>query len=265
MVQGKKLVILLSLIALLGASACGASDDPAADDGPEAKPSVAEPVAPEVLTATMHDDRVDFVASVEAEPVTVRIDNRSKHKELFLIFARLNEGASKEKVVKQLASGSEKVLELITVAGGVFLEPKAPGEATILFPEGSYLATDPEAKGMEPAFFDVLPATGPPVEEPDSLGTISVGEYFFKAEEPLPGGEGVYKIENVGEQSHEVIVSRGKKEAGFALAPAPGGALWAAIGDSFKPGEYEFVCYFPDADSGKPHIKLGMKATFKVE
>lgn len=258
-----KKLLALTVAGMLTFVGCGG--DTTEDEVTGGDNAVAQPVPPQAVTLITTDKAVEFVESLESEPVTISIDNKSKAKRLFVIFARLNEGVSKDKVVKGLKSGDEKVLRLITVAGGIFLDDKSPGTATIQFPEGTYVTGDPESSKIKPAFFEVGPATGDPVAEPESLGTISVGEYFFKTEEPLAGGPGLYRIENAGEQSHELIVSKGKKEVGFMLAPAPGGVMWAPIGKPLKPGKYEFVCFFPDTKTGKPHAKLGMKSTIVVK
>ena len=75
-----------------------------------------------------------------------------------------------------------------------------------------------------------------------------------------------FAFTNAGEQSHEISFSRegdDEEEGAFVLAPAPGGSLWAEF--DLKPGKYTAICYFPDPESQKPHVKLGMKTTFTVK
>ncbi|HYN37168.1 MAG TPA: hypothetical protein VEV82_09370, partial [Actinomycetota bacterium] len=61
------------------------------------------------------------------------------------------------------------------------------------------------------------------------------------------------------------VVEKGGEgeEAGFTFAPPPGGTLWTTF--DLDPGTYKAQCFFPDPDSGKPHVKLGMIQEFTVE
>jgi plastocyanin len=113
------------------------------------------------------------------------------------------------------------------------------------------------------AFFEVAAATGPSVRVPETAFRIDTGEFFFKIDGAV-AGEATVAIANVGKQGHEVVIfQEGADEEGFfGFAPAPGGRVWTSI--DLQPGTYQVRCFFPDPKTGKPHNKLGMKATLEV-
>ncbi|MEA2461721.1 MAG: hypothetical protein QOH90_1898, partial [Actinomycetota bacterium] len=165
--------------------------------------------------------------------------------------------------------------EMITLAGSFPGEGKNFGrvsdgetrELTIDFPEGTYIVIDPEVKGPPPfAVFEITPATGDAVAEPDADYEIEAGDFYFKSE-GAQAGSATVKITNAGEQDHEVSVATGTGENGeevaFSFAPPPGGSLWTTF--ELDAGTYQLTCFLPDRDTGKPHFKLGMKSTLEVK
>ncbi|HVM34558.1 MAG TPA: hypothetical protein VM784_04380 [Actinomycetota bacterium] len=253
---------------LMALSACGGGGaDDAAETGSGEDSAAAQPAAPEEIAVTISDTAFEMPETLEAEPVKLMITNDAKDPHR-TFFAKLNEGVTPEKVQKTFAKDPEAVFPLITVAGSLDMtKPGETTEATIQFPEGTYLAVDPESDGPPPVgFFEVTAAAGDEVAVPEADWKIETGDFFFRVDEAA-AGESLVEIANVGEQGHEVILGRPGKgegsEAGFFLAPAPGGKMWVTL--DLEPGEYELLCYFPDPKSGKPHIKLGMKQPLTVE
>ncbi|MFN2525112.1 MAG: hypothetical protein ABR505_02445 [Actinomycetota bacterium] len=247
--------------AMLALAACGSdiTDDSNGDVGQ------AE-VQPELFTLTMNNAGSSFVDQIEAEPVIVEARNEAKQ-ELHPVFARLNEGVTPREVANQLKKNVEGVLKLVVIAGSTeAVKPGSSVQNVFEFVPGNYLATDPEAAGKNPGltwFFEVVEATGPEVAEPDSDAALEVGDFYFEFPDGIASGDVTFVVSNAGEQSHEVIISKGKREMGFFLAPPPGGRAWQTMRLPV-PGKYTAVCYFPDPKSGKPHIKLGMKTSFEV-
>jgi len=204
------------------------------------------------------------VDSIKAAPVTVSVTNNTKGP-YHIAFARLNEGVSLDEVEKNIQS--DKVLELITVAGSTVDAAKPGGttEVTIQFPEGDYIALDPEAK-IPFAPFSVTAASGE-YEMPESEYEVEAGDFYFEMPKTIAAGPVTLAVTNAGEQSHEMSLGfvKGGSEEGeaFMLVPAPGGTAWAEF--NLEPRKYQALCYFPDPKTGKPHIKLGMRATFTVK
>ncbi|HEX2241389.1 MAG TPA: hypothetical protein VHJ82_09645 [Actinomycetota bacterium] len=244
-------------VAMLSLSACGeATTDGNGDVGQSE-------VQPEVFTAVVTNKAISFVKSLEAEPVIVEVDNQAKF-ETHPAFARLNVGVTPTQVTRQFAKDPEGVLKMVIIAGST--EAVSAGstvQSVFEFVPGTYLVTDPEARGMKPAFFEVVEATGGPIAEPESDAALEVGDFYFKFPEGIASGDVTFEVSNAGEQSHEVIFTKGKKEYGFFLAPVPGGRAWQTVRLP-TPGKYTAVCYFPDPRTGKPHVKLGMKTSFEV-
>jgi plastocyanin len=247
----------LTLLSLIALAACQTATAPGPRVGQGGPP-------PAGITITVTDTAYEVPSGLEAEPVTITLQNESDtvHPAFFV---RLNEGVTPGQVRNAFPKGEEAILSLVTVAGA--LPPAKPGgtsQATIEFPEGSYVVLDPEAKGPPPmAFFEVAAATGPEVRVPAAAFRIEVGEFFFKIDGAV-AGEAPVEIVNRGKQGHEVVIYRkGAEEEGFfSLAPAPGGRMWTSI--DLEPGTYQVRCFFPDPKTGKPHVKLGMKATVEV-
>jgi hypothetical protein len=219
---------------------------------------------PAGINITVTDAGYEVPSDIEAEAVTITLKNESEAPHP-AFFARLNEGVTPAQVRKAFPKGEEAIFGLITVAGDLpTAKPGGTSQATIEFPEGSYLVVDPEAKGPPPVgFFEVSAATGPEVRVPEATFRIQTGEFFFKIDGAV-AGETTVVIANVGKQGHEVVVfERGAEDEGFfAIAPAPGGRLWTSI--DLQPGTYQVRCFFPDPMTGKPHSKLGMKAELTV-
>lgn len=249
--------------ALLFAASCGGE----AENEPTAGSTNAEVAeSPAEIDVTAGRVKIEMPASVESEPVTFTFTN-DFGKDVFVAFAKLNQGVSPAKLDAAFKKSPDAAFPLITVAGG-FSHAK-PGDVqtvTMLLPAGTYIAVDPEAgPALKPAYFEVTPAAGPDVAEPDANGTIEAGDFYFEIGEIAAGGGDVL-VENVGEQGHEVVLlnvsGKKEKEAGFYFAPPPGGKMWVPL--DLEAGEYRAVCYFPDPKSGKPHVKLGMETEFTV-
>ena len=249
------LVACISLVA-----GCGNSTP-----GPDGEDAAADPKPIQNLSITVTKDGAEVSAeSIEAAPVTVSVQNDTEGP-YHLSFARLNEGVSIGEVEKKIQS--EEVLELITVAGSTVDAAKPGGstEITIQFPEGDYIALDPEAK-IPFAPFSVTAASGE-YEVPQSDYEVEAGDFYFKMPKTIAAGPVTLAVTNAGEQSHEMALGfvKGGEEGGegFLLVPAPGGTAWGEF--DLEPGEYQAVCFFPDPKTGKPHVKLGMRTTFTVE
>jgi plastocyanin len=255
--------ILLAGLLLVGCGGDSEDTDPAAE--------------PHAMTGMVHvtiaADGISFDGPVAAEPTTLMALNEDDvpHQ---VYLAKLNEGIGEKEVAAALKKGPDALFPIITIAGSFpgedtnFGQVAAgeSGQLTIDFPEGDYMVIDPETKGPPPfAIFEIGPAPDDEAAEPDADYEVEVGDFYFEFADPQPGKSTV-KITNVGEQGHEVSVgTKGPdgEEAAFTFAPPPGGSLWTTF--ELESGEYQAACFIPDPETGKPHLKLGMKATFEVE
>lgn len=262
-----------ALLALLAAGALvAASCSSGQERSQPTEPAEPAAVQPEQVELGFDGTAFTFVEELEAEPVTISFTNGHDEPAMGFI-ARVNEGSTIEDVFEAFETeGEEAGFALITPAGNT--PETGPGETTsvtIQFPEGSYAVFGEGDE--EPAVFEVGPASGPEVEQPEHDAVVEMGEYYFDVSGEVPAGEATLLLTNVGEQGHEFTGGPGRLEAVFgdeeesedsffAIAPAPGGKVW--LTHEFRPGPYGFACFFPDPESGKPHRQLGMEGELTV-
>jgi hypothetical protein len=131
-------------------------------------------------------------------------------------------------------------------------------------------------KGMSRALKVVGPSRSA-ASEPEADIVVKLVDYDFQVSRPLTAGKHTIRVENAGQQPHEIAIVRlnpGKKPADFTawgmkpVGPAPGtihGGLSGIMPGSHSfnevdlpPGEYGLLCFLPDAKDGKPHFEHGM-------
>lgn len=156
----------------------------------------------------------------------------------------------------------------------------------------------------EPAAPYLVTITGkmPALEEPADVVTIELGEMAFVMPDTISAGPAIWKLTNTGAQPHHLILFQmpdgiTEEQAGElfgtmfgppAASPAADdtpaqaplsfedltevfGALFLSGGQSnwldvdLAAGSYLAVCFLPDAETGAPHVALGMPRTFIVE
>ena len=104
----------------------------------------------------------------------------------------------------------------------------------------------------------------------------------------LTAGKHSITLKNQGPQPHEanlikvasgVTVDAILKMATATSSPPPGPPPWTDVGGTgaisqgltatfeanLQPGEYAFLCFVPDAATGKPHFQLGMIGALSVK
>lgn len=171
--------------------------------------------------------------------------------------------------------------------------PPSPGssaEAIVYLDSGRYALIDtvPDRAG-KPHFHSgmvkalTVNGTGTGTE-PDADVTIDLLDFGFDLAEPLVAGRQIIRVNNRGEQPHEIFLARlgeGETPESFLGSLAPGGApaVWEALGGisviepdahgyftaDLQPGRYILTCFAPDQSSGNPHFMLGMIEEMTVE
>jgi hypothetical protein len=125
----------------------------------------------------------------------------------------------------------------------------------------------------------VTAAQTPVAAEPAAGWSIKLTDYDFALSAPLTAGTHTVRVENAGPQPHEIVITAlppGKTlqdfmawEKGGEKGPLPtgkwlGGVVALDAGGhaqftaTFAPGNYLFLCFWPDAKDGKPHLVHGM-------
>ena len=131
------------------------------------------------------------------------------------------------------------------------------------------------AKGMARQL-TVAPSTAG-VTEPAADDTLTLKDYAFGFTRPLTAGHHTIRVENDGQQPHEMVLVKldaGKAPSDFLdwaskmAGTPPGRPLGGVTGlmpgahgfmvTDIAPGNYALVCFFPDAKDGKPHFAHGM-------
>ena len=209
----------------------------------------------------------------------------------------LAEGMSVEDLLAALAEGEPEGPPPpgVEPAGGVsVLGPGVSGSVTMNLAPGNYVMvcfiSDQNgvphlALGMVSPL-TVTSATGPLAAEPAPDLNMNMIDFGFELSAPISAGTQAILVTNNGEQEHEaflVQLSPGITAQDFLAAfepdappgPPPGlplGGLQSVapggrgtIITDFTPGNYAFICFVGDPDSGAPHFALGMLSEFTVQ
>jgi uncharacterized cupredoxin-like copper-binding protein len=181
---------------------------------------------------------------------------------------------------------------LVLAGGPNAPDPKASSNATMNVAPGEYVlicfVDIPDrvphfAKGMVRPLTVIAGATAG--VEPSADVIITLTDYAFTVTAgALTAGKHIVKIVNNGPQDHEIELLRfaaGKTMKDLAAwaaslqGPPPAGAIGgvanltkgaAAYFDiDFTPGNYVFVCFYPDARDGRPHLEHGMIKEFTIQ
>ena len=283
--QGTRLGAGLAIAALLA----GCSPDRHKVEGgsvsetPSAKPAA--------MTVTATDYAFEAPDSMAAGAVSVQLVNHGK--ELHQVqLIRLEQGKTLADVAQVLKSGGAIPTWIKFVGGPNGVAPGQETQATAVLPPGHYayicLIPSPDgvihaAKGMARPF-TVTEASSPTASEiPKADVTIKLSDYDFQPSQPLKAGRQTIMVENAGPQPHEVVLLKlapGKTTEDFAawaehMKGAPpaqplGGVTILDKGGrgsftaDLTPGDYGFICFYPDQKDGKPHLAHGMMKNFKV-
>ncbi|MGH7718810.1 MAG: hypothetical protein ACREON_08205 [Gemmatimonadaceae bacterium] len=282
-------VVLLSTIATAATLAgCRARDAAVSDSAAAAVADSATTASmPNVVTITARDYEFDAPAQVPAGLTRIRLVNQGP--ELHHVqLVKLNDGKTMsdlEAVLSALPQGPPPAW-MEEMGGPNTPAPGKESNATLNLEPGNYAILcwipSPDgkphiAKGMVRPLTVTESSSSVMVAEPTADVTMRLTDYDFEMSQPLTAGTHTIKVENAGEQPHEVVFIRmapGKKAADLVAwvdkptGPPPGEPLGGTTGfkkDShqyvtidFTPGNYALICFVPDAKDGKPHFVHGM-------
>jgi hypothetical protein len=252
------------------------------------KPSV----KPATVTVTATDFAFQAPDSMAAGAVRVHLVNRGKELHQAQLI-RLEQGKTLADVAQALKGGGPTPSWIKFVGGPNGIAPGQETQATAVLPPGNYayicLIPSPDgvlhaAKGMARPFSVTEASSTAASQMPAADVTIKLVDYDFQPSQPLKAGRQKIMVENAGPQPHEVVLLKlapGKTTEDFAkwaehgMKGAPpaqplGGVTLLDKGaqGSFTadltPGDYGFICFYPDEKDGKPHLAHGMMKNFKV-
>jgi plastocyanin len=264
------------------------SDRHSVEGGSVAGSSPAEPAA---VTVTASDFDFQAPDTIAAGATTVRLVNHGK--ELHQVqLIKLEEGKTLADMAQALKSEGPPPSWVKFVGGPNGVAPGQEARATSVLAPGQYayicFIPSPDgvmhaAKGMARPF-TVSGGSTASAAQPSADVTIKLVDYDFQTSQPLKPGQQTILVENAGPQPHELVLLRlapGKKVEDFATwsetgmkGPPPAEPLGGVtlldkgargtFSANLTPGEYGFICYFPDKKDGKPHLAHGMMKNFKV-
>lgn len=236
----------------------------------------------------------DGPRSLAAGLTTFRLVNRGQELH-HLILAKLTGGKSAEDLVKAMeaephgAPPGWAVLE----GGPAGTVPGSQSNATLVLEPGSYavVCVIPSAdgvahfaKGMMEAVEVVPESRTVESPEPEADLTVKLVDYDFRLPESVSAGRHVVRVDNAGDEPHELVVWRlppGKSLAdllswvdGGLAGPPPGKPIGGlspvkAGGHGYfvtdlPAGDYALICFVPDDEDGKPHFAHGMAKQITV-
>lgn len=251
---------------------------------------------PYIVVVRATEYRFDAPATVPAGTLEFHFENAGREiHHLWLV--RLGHGRTFNDFLKVMdAPNPPRVPSWAVDVGGLNdLSPAMSASATLTLEPGDYAMAcyTPAPDGRSHAthgMFKELVVTEPSASEASTASepaadvTLKLSEYAFDLSKPIGRGKTTIRIENDGQQTHEVILgllSPGKSMSdalgwfdGGLHGPAPllaiGGASGLAKGRhefitlDFAPGRYVMFCFVADTKDGKTHAAHGMMKEFTV-
>lgn len=249
---------------------------------------------PEVTIAVDDEGYTVAPASTPAGWTLVTFDNRQGAGDNSADLMLMPPGESIEDLLASVGSPDAPPPAWVfaaTLAGAPWAAAGASGQGLVHLTEGEWAAFSPSP--LAPATMTVTEgsdtAATPPDVAPDR--EVEMQEFaFVGVDGAIPAGPQLWKVSNVGKQPHLMTVSplpEGTTQTQFmegvmammggtpppdaVAAPSPptvGGCSTLSAGQAIylaldlAAGSYGAVCFFPDAETGAPHVMLGMAQVF---
>lgn len=241
-------------------------------------------------TITLSSEGLTAPETIPAGWVEITFENTAEAP-LFGIMGRLDDDATMDDFMDALMGimgGDAGIVPPATFTGAPAAMPGTSQLVTYNLAAGSYILLN--VAGEEPQITTFV-VEGEAVEsdfEPEADLTVALVDFAFGLPVELPAGEQIWKIENLGDQWHELIAipvpdgttledalsllmavegeGEGEEESEsgmpeFAAAWSPmsaGERAWIQV--DLAPGTYLVTCFIPDANSDEHaiHAALGM-------
>nr|HET6904582.1 hypothetical protein [Ktedonobacteraceae bacterium] len=282
---------LLLLVLSLGMVVACAQNATTSSSTPTPAPT-SQPAIPAITIKAM-DFSFDQPQSLPAGPVDITLINNGGVPHQAGI-ARLKLGMTFEQLKAALLQQGPKALALfaIPVGGANIIMPGQSGEVILNLSPGQYVSVcfvrgadgiPHYAKGMIQTFTVSAPSAQSSLQPPQAAAEIDLRNFAYTLG-TIPSGPSVIKVTNDGTQGHEVQIVKlaaGKQEAdvlaflkqptghapftyvGGMFTLVPGTSGWMKL--NLQAGNYVVYCMVPDPITGKPHVMLGMIASFTVQ
>ena len=235
-----------------------------------------------------NDDSYTSADEISAGRVAVTLHNAAHQRRNAELF-RVNDGVSLLQVAAAFERDPRSVMSLMTFAGGPGTVPPGGSQEVIEdLSEGQYImATVLPGEGVPHGMFKpfrvAAPRTSPTQAPLPGDERVILADFAFGIP-PLAAGKHTLRLDNVGQEPHEILIKRLAPERtladslAFVVSPTgsppfadAGGVLMFPSGQSatlavdLAPGPYVAICYFLDPVRGKTHAELGMIRDFTVD
>ena len=112
--------------------------------------------------------------------------------------------------------------------------------------------------------------TGETPAEPvtvEAMSTVGLHDFGFDVPEDFDG-QGTVEVVNNGDQAHELTILDADDQTGqgglTTTAPGTTGYSDLDLDLDLAPGDYTFVCFVTDPESGQIHLQLGMEQPVSI-
>ena len=271
-------------LVLLAAAACGQRDAPVAN--PAAEESAAPPASPVVVRVDAGS--ITAPDAIEAGWRLLRVvEDGAGHIPVVFLLQDSAPAPDTAAFLRELDEGGETPGHALALGGP---EVGDSGEVYIHFTPGRYLlgcVSRDEAghrhASVGEATIMIVPDT-PPAEgaesPPKASHLVRMVDFAYMGPEDWRPGPQVLRVENAGQQDHQLRIARlkdGSTTRDWLYAENPeehavnivgvtrmGSGVVAYLPVDLPAGEYVIYCLVPDAESGKPHVMLGMLRAIHV-
>lgn len=233
--------------------------------------------------------------SIAAGPTHIVVNNTGKEDHQAQL-AKLADGATVQDLTTALQKGDiPSALGKVQLVGGPnAITPGSTGATSANLEPGQYVflcfvsgadGIPHVAKGMISQLEVTGTASGGQVAAGDAQ--LGLQDFAFVGLPTLTAGAHTVTVTNKGPQPHEATlvklnpgttvqqVTQAFTSAETSSGPPPwtsaggiagiGPGLTVSMDVDLQPGEYAFICFVPDATTGKPHAALGMVAGLTVQ
>jgi hypothetical protein len=279
----------LWLLLVLLVTACQPIAIPIAPQSVGTPEPVAEPSARPEVTVEVSENAITLPDTWPAGLVTVQVQNNGEAPHA-PIFARLAE----DRTLEDFLGTMEQIpaaLEMVTLLGGVSVDPGATGTNIFELEAGDYFILDfAGAEGPLTAAFTVEAAQSEVVgaTAPQADVQVDMLDFSFILPDEITAGPQLWQVSNSGNQWHHIqivqldegvtvadlIAMLASHEPPSGPPPFTGIASWQETSSGvtswgvldLAPGEYTVICFLPDFTDLPPasHLVHGMVRTLRV-
>jgi uncharacterized cupredoxin-like copper-binding protein len=271
----RRIVMVVALLAFLVAG-CGddggSGDDVGADGTATTAPPVTDASGDAAEPFEFDVTSVDFgyelaTDEVPAGPVDVVQTNEGDYEHQVTLI-RLDDGQTPDQLLDTITNDGDDALDPSVFAGGPNGIPAGETNAAqVNLTPGEYVAycfiPQHAQQGMVEPFTVTGEAAEPAPVQADA--TVSLSDFQFDVPQDFTG-QGTVAVTNQGDQPHEWTIVGGTPDAqvgaGGLTTIAPGETGYVDL--DLAPGDYQFVCFVTDPESGQIHLQLGMQAEVTV-